>query len=74
MNKITASILLITSVFLLISQQSFAQSEGMMKWQGSQGWGEDTQYSRMYNPQTVEMQELYMIQLRRNFLLYQTSL
>jgi hypothetical protein len=54
MNKITASILLITSVFLLISEQSFAQPGGMMRWQGSQGWGQDTQYSRMYNPQTIE--------------------
>ena len=54
MNNIATSILLIASIVLLISEPSVAQPGGMMRWQGSQGWGQDTQYSRMYNPQTIE--------------------
>jgi hypothetical protein len=55
MNKIATSILLIASIFLLVSEQSFAQPGGMMRWRGSEGWGQGTQYSRMYNPQTIEI-------------------
>jgi hypothetical protein len=54
MNNIATSILLIASIVLLFSEQSLAQPGGMMKWRGSEGWGQGTQYGRMYNPQTIE--------------------
>ncbi|MGL5874830.1 MAG: DNA-binding protein [Xenococcaceae cyanobacterium] len=43
----------IASVFFLSSDRTLAQS-GMMRWRGSEGWGQGSQYSRMYNPQTIE--------------------
>jgi hypothetical protein len=33
--------------------ESFAQRG--MKWQGSGNWGPNTQYGRLYNPQTIEI-------------------
>lgn len=53
MNKLTLSIAIVVSVFLLNSDRTLAQS-GMMRWRGSEGWGQETQYSRMYDPQTIE--------------------
>ncbi|MEN6622893.1 MAG: DNA-binding protein [Smithella sp.] len=39
-------------VCVLLAANSFAQPG--MKWKGSGGWGMGSQYSRMYNPKTVE--------------------
>lgn len=33
---------------------SFAQPKGGMMWRGSGGWGQGSQYNRMYDPKTVE--------------------
>jgi hypothetical protein len=54
MNKITTSILLIASFFLLIWEPSFAEPGGMMRWRGSGGWGGNAPYNQMYNPKTIE--------------------
>jgi hypothetical protein len=47
--------ILVTAIFILsilLVTDSFAQRG--MKWKGSGGWGMGTQYSKMYNPKTVE--------------------
>lgn len=46
----TMAIVFISTVFF--STESFAQ-QGMM-WKGSGGWGMGSQYSKMYDPKTVE--------------------
>jgi hypothetical protein len=53
MKKIVASIAIITSILLLTADQALAQSE-MMRWRHSGGWGSGSQYSRLYDPQTLE--------------------
>jgi hypothetical protein len=65
MNKIATSILLIASMFLLVSEACFAQPEGMVRWRGSGGWGGGTAYNRMYNPQTIETIEGEVISIDR---------
>jgi len=44
------------AVISILSFFSFPESfaQGGMKWQGSGNWGPNTQYGRLYNPQTTE--------------------
>lgn len=53
MKKIAAAIAIITSIFLLTADRALAQSE-MMRWRHNAGWGSGSQYSRLYDPQTIE--------------------
>ncbi len=48
MKKILISILM--ACILVYAVESFAG----MKWRGSGGWGQGSQYGRMYDPKTVE--------------------
>ncbi|MEB3181892.1 MAG: hypothetical protein VKL59_23090 [Nostocaceae cyanobacterium] len=52
MRKIGLFLVVITTLSLILPTQSLAQPG--MRWRGSGGWGTQTQYHRMYNPQTVE--------------------
>ena len=52
MKKIAVLIAVIFILSLLLVSGSSAGSG--MKWRGSSGWGMGSQYSRMYDPKTVE--------------------
>jgi hypothetical protein len=52
MRKIGVFVAVLTALSLILPAQSFAQPG--MRGRGGGGWGAQTQYSRMYNPQTVE--------------------
>jgi hypothetical protein len=49
-GKITL-IAVVSIVSSLLATESLAQRG--MKWQGSENWGPDAQYGRLYNPQTI---------------------
>ena len=51
--KRTITLMAVISILsFLFAPESFAQRG--MKWQGSGNWGPNTQYGRLYNPQTIE--------------------
>lgn len=52
MKKIVTAAAALAIVSLFFAVDSFAQRGPM--WKGSGGWGMGMQYSRMYNPKTVE--------------------
>jgi hypothetical protein len=53
MRKIITFMAVMTMLGISFSTEALAQRA--MRWKGSGGWGSGTPYSRMYNPQTVEM-------------------
>ncbi len=52
MKKFNMFMILFGALSLVLSAESFAQQG--MRWKGSGGWGQGSQYNRMYNPATVE--------------------
>jgi hypothetical protein len=52
MRKIGVCVAMLTAISLILPAQSYAQPG--MRCRGGGGWGAQTQYSRMYNPQAVE--------------------
>ncbi|OPY75841.1 MAG: hypothetical protein A4E63_00230 [Syntrophorhabdus sp. PtaU1.Bin050] len=53
MRKHVGILVVMISVFVFIfASESFAQRG--MRWKGSGGWGMESQYGRMYDPETVE--------------------
>jgi len=50
MKRIMISVLIFW--MFVFGAETFAQP--MMKWKGSGGWGEGSQYGRMYDPKTIE--------------------
>jgi hypothetical protein len=52
MKKIGTLIAAVSIVIIFLTTVSFAQQR--TKWKGSGVWGSGTQYSRMYDPKTVE--------------------
>jgi hypothetical protein len=52
MKRIIVLMAAISILSFLLATESFAQRG--MKWQGSGNWGPNTQYGRLYNPQSQE--------------------
>ena len=52
MKKLGLLVVLIGSISLIMATESSARWG--MKWRGSGGWGQNSQYGRMYDPKTVE--------------------
>ena len=52
MKRTITLMVMISILGFLFGTESFAQRG--MKWQGSGNWGPETQYGRLYNPQTME--------------------
>ena len=52
MRKISVTLVILIAFGLFLAADSYAQKG--MKWKGSGGWGAGSQYSRMYDPKTVE--------------------
>jgi len=51
-KKYFAAMAIMVAFGLILASSSYAQKG--MKWRGSGGWGPGAQYSRMYDPKTVE--------------------
>ena len=52
MRKILVILVIAIALGFFLAADSYAQQG--MKWKGSGGWGAGSQYSRMYDPKTVE--------------------
>ncbi len=52
MKKLMMVVAIMVMITLISGTEALAQ--GGMMWKGGGGWGPETSYGRMYNPQTVE--------------------